>query len=315
MLNAHPHIAIPPENRFVAPVYFGRHRFGRPGSATWGRRVGRAITRRGRGSAHLGIARDALITDFQDTPPTSLPDALRRVFGAFAAEHGKPRWGDKRPAYYALISELDTMFPDAQFIHLVRDGRACAASLKRPPFSYSPSRAIATWLNAMHAGRRAARKMPPERFLEIRYEDLVQRTEPTLRRLCSFLGEPFDPAMLHPEDVAVKHVPIHFQQHGQIASGVNQTSLSAWERELSAGEIGCIERLGRRHLQAFGYEPTRPRARSPQLLGRCWYEHLLFRLALPLGRWLDRRTDAPGVSGRLARRAWRRLRLRRFLFG
>jgi hypothetical protein len=312
MLNTHPRIAIPPESRFVRPVYFRRHAFGPPGSPTAARRIARTITRPRSGAAHLGLTRPALTDDLLRARPSTVADALRHVYAGYAAAQGKPRWGDKRPSYYSFIDELDRLFPDAQFIHLVRDGRACVASLQRPPFDLSPARAIVTWLDAMHACRRAARRLGPDRFLELRYEDLVTDTESTLRRLCGFLGEPFDEAMLHPEDVVASHVPARFQQHGQIAAGVNPASLRAWERELPAGEVGCVERLGRRHLRRFGYVPTGAAA-SVHLQTRCGYRHLRFRLALPVATWLDRATDAPGVPGRVARRVWRRLRPRRLL--
>jgi hypothetical protein len=312
MLNAHPRIALPPENRFVAPVWFGRHRFSPPGSDRAARRMARALTKRGRGSSHLGISRDSLVADFERTRPESVPAALDQVFAAYAHSHGKARWGDKRPAYYTLVDELHTMFPDAKFVHLVRDGRGCVASLKRPPFSYSSTRAVATWLNSMYAGRRALRRLGPERMLELRYEDLTTRTEATLRRLCDFVGEDFDEAMLHPEAVVETYVPAHFEQHGQIAAGVNTSSMRAWERELSPVEVAAVERLGARDFRRFEWDRTTS-GRPSGLMARAALAHLRFRVALPLAVRLDRWTDLRGPAGKIARRVWRRLALRRQL--
>lgn len=312
MLNAHPRIAIPPENRFVAPLYFGRHRFTPPGSARAARRMARALTRRGRGSSHLGTTRAQLLADFDRTRPPTVGAALDQVFAAYASRHGKERWGDKRPAYYTLVDELHAMFPQAKFVHLVRDGRGCVASLKRPPFSYSPTRAIATWLNSMHAGRRALRRLGPERVLELRYEDLATSTEVTLRTLCAFVDEDFDEAMLHPEAVVADYVPAHFEQHGQIAAGVNTSSMRAWERELSATEVAAVERLGARDFDRFGWD-RRSSARPSVLMASAALAHQRFRVVLPLAVRLDALTDRPGRVGRVARGLWRRLRLRRQL--
>ncbi len=52
---------------------------------------------------------------------------------AYADRFGKVRWGDKRPAYRHSIWVIQRLFPDAQFIHLVRDGRDCVASMERMP--------------------------------------------------------------------------------------------------------------------------------------------------------------------------------------
>jgi hypothetical protein len=314
MLNAHPRIGIPPENRFVSHVWFGRHRFGPPGSARGARRMALTLTKRGRGAVHVGTDRPRLLADFERTRPETPAAALDQVFSSWAAQHGKARWGDKRPAYYTLVDQLAAMFPDARFVHLVRDGRACVASLQRPPFSYSPARAVATWLDSMHAGRRALRRLGPERVLELRYEDLTTSTEETLRRLCAFLGEDFAEAMLRPEDVVQTYVPAGFQQHGQIAAGINTASVRAWERELSDTEVAAVERLGRRHLRRFGYVPTGRGTLLSTVAVRSAARHLVFRMVLPLTWWLDRLTDVPGPVGAVARRAWRRLRLRRLMF-
>ena len=314
MLNAHPRIGIPPENRFVSQVWFRRHRFGPPGSARAARRMALAVTRRGRGAVHVGTDRPRLLADFERTRPQTPAAALDQVFSAWAARHGKARWGDKRPAYYALVDQLDAMFPDARFVHIVRDGRACVASLQRPPFSYPPVRAVATWLNSMHAGRRALRRLGPDRVLELRYEDLTSEPEETLRRLCAFLGEEFAEAMLRPEDVVATYVPAGFQQHHQIAAGVNTASVRAWERELSDAEVAAVERLGARHLRRFGYPRTGRGTWLSALAVRSAERHLVFRVVLPLSCRLDRLTDQPGPVGAVARRAWRRLRLRRLLF-
>ena len=312
MLNAHPRIALPPENRFVAPLWFGRHRFAPPGGARSARRMAQALTKPGRGSSHLGITRDTLVADFDRTRPESVAAALDQVFAAYARRHGKARWGDKRPAYYTMFDELHAMFPDAKFVHLVRDGRGCVASLKRPPFSYSPARAVATWLNSMHAGRRALRRLGPERVLELRYEDLTTATEDTLRQLCRFVGEDFDAAMLHPEEVVETYVPAHFEQHDQIAAGVNTSSMRSWERELSPVEVAAVERLGARDFRRFGWDRTSA-GRPSGLMLRAALSHLRFRLVLPLSVHLDRWTDLPGPAGRAARALWRRLPLRRQL--
>jgi hypothetical protein len=314
MLNAHPRIAIPPENRFVGRLYFGRHRYGAAGSERAARRMAHAVTVKGAGSSYLGTNRAKLVAAFEKSRPTSVAAALDELFSSYAASQGKSRWGDKRPAYYALMDQLDAMFPQAAFVHLVRDGRGCVASLKRPPFGYSSSRAIATWLNSMHAGRRAVRRLGAERVLELRYEDLIGQTEATLRRLCDFIGEDFHPDMLQPERAVASHVPAHFHQYEQIAAGVNARPLRSWESQLDAGEIACLELLGGRYLRLFGYETTKRGALPVALLLDSGFRHVVFRIMLPVSGRLDRMQDRTGLTGRLARRLWRRLQLRRLLF-
>ena len=52
--------------------------------------------------------------------------AIAAVFSAYAAKHGKPRWGDKTPMDMRHLALIDRLFPAAQYVHLIRDGRDAA---------------------------------------------------------------------------------------------------------------------------------------------------------------------------------------------
>ena len=112
------------------------------------------------------------------------------------------RWGDKRPAYFHEVDVLLRLFPDAQIVHIVRDGRANVASLKKMPWwPYDSIGSMATWSQAEFCSQRNSTKLPADTFHVIRYESLVADPEPVLRELCAFLDEDFDPAMLEPSEV------------------------------------------------------------------------------------------------------------------
>ncbi len=57
--------------------------------------------------------------------------AVRAFFEAYAGEQGKPRWGDKTPAYMLAIQRIGRTLPESRFIHLIRDGRDVALSQAR----------------------------------------------------------------------------------------------------------------------------------------------------------------------------------------
>ena len=60
-------------------------------------------------------------------------EAIGAVFAAYAAERGKARWGDKTPLYMQYLPLLERLFPDARFVHLIRDGRDAALSFLSVP--------------------------------------------------------------------------------------------------------------------------------------------------------------------------------------
>ena len=68
------------------------------------------------------------------SPEMPLGAAIGAVYESYAAAHGKSRWGDKTPMYMQRLPLLEELFPDARYVHLIRDGRDTAVSfLSMPP--------------------------------------------------------------------------------------------------------------------------------------------------------------------------------------
>ncbi|MGH8866739.1 MAG: sulfotransferase family protein [Actinomycetes bacterium] len=254
MLHAHPRIAVPPETRFVIPAYRMRRRFGRLTKPANRRKLATWIVAR-RGSKDLGLDPERLVDRVEAAAPT-IGSVIGTVFAMYAEDHGRARWGDKRPGYWRDIDVLARMFPDAQFIHLLRDGRSCVASLKRMPWWVGgvPA-ATAVWLMSQRQCRRDAGRLPPGRFHELRYEDLVVDPEAELRRLCAFLGEEFAPAMLQPHEVAKDSLPAYKMRkwHTRTGEAVDTSTVESWRDGLEPEELGLVELVAGRRLRKNGY--------------------------------------------------------------
>jgi hypothetical protein len=257
MLSAHQSIAIPPETRYLMGMYWRRSQLGDLRQRETRAELASAIVDDPETRFRvLGVDGEQIKAEIIDGPPT-LGTAFGIVFRGYARKFDKPRWGDKRPAYYAFMDELDHLFPDAQFIHLIRDPRACVESLKRQewyPDEAAPC--VAAWVHAVRSATRSGRKLGPKRYLEVRYEDLVSDPEKVSRTICDFLDEPFDEQMCRPELIADKVNPAHYQQRRQIQEGVNTASVEAWATRLPADEIALVDRVARRWMRRFGYAPS-----------------------------------------------------------
>jgi hypothetical protein len=115
------------------------------------------------------------------------------------ADHlGKPRWGDKTPHNVFFVDEILADFPNAIFLHLVRDGRDVAVEQLRS--SFGPRNVYAAahlWRQTIEAGA-AGRARAGTRWLDVSYEGLVAAPTSELRQILAFLGEPFDERVLSP---------------------------------------------------------------------------------------------------------------------
>jgi hypothetical protein len=266
MLHAHPAIAIPPENRFLLELYDRRDQFGDLRERHNRRKVAKFIVKRRRSKVRdYGLNPSRTKRRIVQAAPT-VGSAAGVVFRSYAARFGKRRWGDKRPAYIQRLDTVLRMFPEAQVIHIVRDGRDCVSSLKRMPWWDGGSMvAIWTWRSAIVNGRRARARLSPDSYIEMRYEDLVTAPEDELRRLCDFLGEEFSEAMLEPQRVADVAVPDRKVWHTRTYQAVDDKAMQRWRNDLEPWELDLFEFVAAPQMRLHGYELSRGRRPFPPL--------------------------------------------------
>jgi hypothetical protein len=183
-----------------------------------------------------------------------LVDLINLVYRHHLEKSGKARFGDKTPPYIQIVPELAVLYPNAKFIHLIRDGRDVAISFVEADFEdrcYDGERF--EWLRAIHKGL-VYRDLPlASRLLEVRYEDLVLNLESTIRRICNFLDETFEPAMLD-RRLNVNMVPERERHiHTKLDRPVSSEAVAAWEKKLSATECFIMEACLRKELTTLGY--------------------------------------------------------------
>lgn len=255
MLQSHPRIAIPPENRFVLPTYLERHEFGDLNEEAGRRHLAERIVSRKQWFGDVGLNAGEMREQITSSA-TTVGSGLGLVLRAYADRFGKVRWGDKRPGYHAYIWAVQRMFPDAQFINIVRDGRDVVASMRTvPPWNETTSyRRILAWVEALDHAESAQAVLRSDSYFELQYEHLVEDPEKQLRPLCDFLGEPFDEAMLSPQSVAGQVVPERKHWHARTRQEVSSKSVGSFRERLEPWELSLCEVVMAEKLLKYGYD-------------------------------------------------------------
>jgi hypothetical protein len=251
MLDRNSELAVPDESFFVVPL--ARRHPARIVLNSFYDDLGRLPV-----LGDWGISPEDVRTRLRDGMKTG--EAIAAVFQTYAAQRGKPRWGDKTPLYMQHLPLLRRLFPDAFWIHLIRDGRDAALSFLELREGFSgPTWAqprtggqfAARWRTEIDAARRLGRRVG-DRYLELRYEHLVAEPERELRRICEHASLTWEPEML---------------EHRNIAQPPT-AGLRDWHNQMAREDALAFERVAGDVLRSSGYELLEPAGRYPTTRGR-----------------------------------------------
>jgi Sulfotransferase family len=219
------------------------------------------------------------------------PSLVRSLLEQKRVADDKPRIG---ATVHLHFDRLLRIWPDARFLHLVRDGRDVARSCVQRGWYGEVSTAAERWLTAEALWDRVAKTLPPERCLEVKYEDLAADPVPVLTRICEWIGIPYHPAMLeYPTRSSYAYPRADFAYQ--------------WKGKLTPHQVQLLEARIGDVLVSRGYElsglpriePTRIEQTLLRLQNRVGVARARLRSLGPR-LWL-----ASLVSTRLGSKAWR----------
>lgn len=172
------------------------------------------------------------------------------LFAPYCRQKGAHRWVEKTTKNIKRIDYLFRLFPEAQFIHMIRDPRDTLCSMKaragddRPDWAGFTAEVIAPeWVRCVSNGLTWRNR--PDRYMEVRYEQLASEPEATLRRVFDFIGEPWDPVVL---------VSSSERGRGKAFQPIFTSSIGRWKTELSPEEVATIQAVAGELMALLGYD-------------------------------------------------------------
>jgi len=276
LVNAHPRVAVAPESHWIP------HLYEKPWALKENGLVEHKLVREL--SAHpkfarMGIGREELKKLEKlgrNGYPLTYSRLVTAIFDFYGKAQGKPLVGDKTPDYVRRIPTLHRLWPEARFVHVIRDGRDVCLSMREWPKARPKPGDFMTWkddpvstaawwwgFNVRH-GRDAGRALASGLYYELRYEALVACPREECERLCAFLGLPFDEAMLRFHEDRTRPDPGLEQKR----AGLPITpGLRDWKSHMPAEEVECFEAAAGDMLDELNYPRAVPCPR-PQALDR-----------------------------------------------
>ncbi len=267
MLDAHPDLAIPPETHFVPDVIEAIDDGGGPEQAL---EVMRSVRQWG----DLHMEPEEVRERLEAVSDWDAGNALRAFYAIYSERQGKPRWGEKTPAYVRKMRRIEKALPEARFIHVIRDGRDVALSRWKRTLGEgkrAPAGQVAEgWERRIRRAQKQGKRLG--HYMELRYEDLVTDTEPNLRRIAEFIELDWDPVMLRYYERAAdrmaemaRDLPAsdgkptrpgdeRMQAHAMTQKPPDPGAMYRWREKMSAEDIAAFDAAAGGLLSELGYE-------------------------------------------------------------
>ena len=153
---------------------------------------------------------------------------------------------------------LKKLYPEAKFIHIVRNPYAALVSIRKFKSLTGQFPYIGTFLDALQNSYYHAFQNPliVSDYLLIRYEDLVLDAEKVMKKVANHLEMPFEPSMLIPSTLG--EVWKGNSMSGLAFDGISSHPLEAWKQNIYPLEIVLVNLLLPHVLRKFGYELMQP---------------------------------------------------------
>jgi len=224
-------------------------------------------------------------------------DFLRIVMDSVASRQGVNRWIDSTPTNAPHMLRIHRDFPEAKFVHIIRDPRDVALSLDKRgwtrPLPWDKKNSLPAagvyWKWIVTKARNDGKALG-NFYTEIRYEDLAQNPKQSLSGLGEFLDHDLDYDRIQRVSIGSVRKPLtSFDE--DLESGIFRP-VGRWQERFPADKLAVFEALIGDYMCQLGYPTSKPVSASNfrttviRLTYGMFYELKQWaKIHTPLSRW------------------------------
>ncbi len=219
---------------------------------------------------------------------------------------------DKNPIYAIMIPLLKEIYPDAKFIHLVRDYRGNVNSIFSLYKKISIKKLGQSWvMNNQEIEKE--KLLQPENYITLRYEDLLDNPEAELRKLTDFFGLNFHPNMLNYHERISEEISAYVNRstnekvrkvreigiatvHKNLSKPLKNSFKDKWKETFSKQQIEILEQYCDAFAEKYGYgKTTNVASKATKIPADLIFEREKLRLYYRLPIWLRELKSKPSM--------------------
>lgn len=228
----------------------------------------------------------------------SIGDFLKIVMNEVARGQGVERWADSTPTNIPHMLRIASDFPDAQFLHIIRDPRDIALSLEKRkwirPLPWDKDRALLAaglyWEWIVRKGREYGAHLS-SRYLEVRYEALVQNPPEVLAKVGDFLQHDLDYDRIQKSSVGSVKTPL--TAFREDLNDGKFSPIGRWKEKIPPEQLQEFEDLIGDYMAEIGYSRSTSSDRRWFFVSRNRFIYNWFytikqwaKVNTPLSRWM-----------------------------
>lgn len=263
ILHANSKIIIPPEAGFAMWLYKDFVNYSKSDLDVFLRRM--KLTKK---INNWNINWNQLRDELLKKQPNNYNELINYIYFYYGKSIDKivKRWGDKNNYYLNFIEQIKMTFPDAFFIHIVRDGRNVACSYKNlnkrqiispdaPKLPNNIELIAHEWCNNISTIQNSFNKIKYENVIEVRLEDLTTYPVNTLKEIMEFIGEEYEHQMLCYYKIDEQHggEPSQYMQWKDKNRKPIIKEPNKFEHELTRKELNTFNTIAGNYLKYYNY--------------------------------------------------------------
>ncbi|WP_031513565.1 sulfotransferase family protein [Desulfofalx alkaliphila] len=196
---------------------------------------------------------DELLADIKERSFAGVYCAMHEMY---ARKNGnKPRWGQKTPHNVFFVRQIRECFPNAQFIHIVRDGRDASSDYLESSFGPTNIFAAAeSWKLCWNASKEWREKLGSEDWLDIKYEDLCRKPVEVMQKVCDFLGEELEETMFDFWKGEIGQRRACTRDHKPLGHAISDKYIGIYKELLSIRDQRIFAAVAGKELEEAGYK-------------------------------------------------------------
>lgn len=177
------------------------------------------------------------------------------MFERYANHVNKPRWGEKTPGNVFYIDRILEDFPNAQFIYIYRDCRDASAEFIDSQFGPTNAfTAAVMWRDGQQAVKPFRETLSTDQWFNIKYEDFVADPVVHLKRMCAFLGEDYDDALMEFHTTPVAQRRGKTKDNWALAHPITDRHVGIYKNQLSIDQQRIMAWVAGDPMRELGYD-------------------------------------------------------------